>query len=102
MTPIGSTADIDYVMKDAGVPVTIGAISGYGLLRRERVASISEFAGGLEIIGRRYELHVRNGAFALITQDALVVAGGANYRIENTGVVGPDGIRVLILVEAAP
>lgn len=95
-----SVADIEYALKDAGVAVSIGATSGYGVLRTEEV--IVETPSGLQVVGEQTTLTVREGKFPGLAQDVAVTANGANYRIRSPGKPQTDGTRKVVLVEATP
>lgn len=94
-------ADLDSVLQHAGVAVTIGAVSSYGILKRE-ASEVASDSGGIAVKGRRYTLRVREGTFSGLAQDASVTADGSSYKIRDIGTAMPDGSRTLILVEATP
>lgn len=93
-------ADLDLVLQHAGVAVTIGAVSSYGILKREpsEVATDS----GMTVKGRHYTLKIREGTFSGLGQDVAVTADGGSYKIRDRGTAMPDGSRTLLLVEATP
>lgn len=95
-----SAADIDYALKDAGVAVTIGATSGFGVLRTEEI--VVETPSGLQIVGQQMTLTVREGKFSGLAQDVAVTADGSSYTIRSPGKPQTDGTRKLVLVEASP
>jgi len=91
-------ADLDAIFAHAGDTVKIGGVTGRGSLRREPIEAATD--SGLKVIGKRYQLTVRDGAFSGYAQDVAVEVNGDDFKIENIGVVGPDRCRRLILVEA--
>lgn len=94
----GLADDLDAVFEHAGDTVKIGGVTGKGSLRREPIETVTD-AGRIAIIGKRYQLTVRDEVFE-VAQDVTAEVNGDDYVIENIGVVGPDGLRRLIVVEA--
>lgn len=91
-------SDLDAIFAHAGDTVKILGVTGKGSLRTEAIEVATD--AGLKVIGKRQTLTVRDGAFSGYAQDVAVEVNGDDYKIENIGVVGADGCRRLILVEA--
>lgn len=91
-------SDLDAIFEHAGDTVKIGGVTGRGSYRREAIEALTD--AGLKVIGHRHVVTVRDGAFSGYAQDVAVEVNGDDFKIENIGVVGPDGLRRLIVVEA--
>jgi hypothetical protein len=94
-------SDLDSIIEGAGVAVTIGATSGFGVKRDEPVEAIGG-SGELTVVGTQTTLTVREGKFSGLGADVAVVADGVNYVIRDPGKPKPDGTRKLVLVLASP
>lgn len=99
---IGTLAsDLDSIIQSAGVAVTIGVVSSYGVLRKEDVTS-QDAAGAMKVIGTQITLTVREGTFSGLGQDVAVTADGVSYKIRDPGTPKTDGTRKMVLVAASP
>jgi len=95
------SGDLDSIIAHAGVAVTIGVTSDYGILRTEEITVVGA-DGQLSVIGTQLTLTVREGKFSGLGQDVAVTANGSSYKIRSPGKPKPDGTRKMVLVEASP
>lgn len=97
MTLGGAPAnDLDNMLRDAGVPVVINGVSGFGIPRQ---SSADGVAGEVAIIpGSSTTVVVRTGAFTGITQDQLVTMNGDDYKVITTRLL-PSGLTRVYLID---
>lgn len=95
---LGSTAELVWMLKDAGVPVSFGSTSTYGLFDRKPVISL-DADGPLEL--PTYQKVVRLApadAAPLKTEDAITVNGVAMV-VRHVGEVEDDGLVDVFVTE---
>lgn len=93
---LGSTADIDFMLEEAGVAVTIGAVSDFGILDQSNVVQQSQ---GMEYQTRVTTLLVRSGLFTL-SNGVAVTADGGSYRLDEWQLEDDGKLTRLILARA--
>lgn len=91
---LGTTAQIDFQLKHAGVPVVYGTQRGYGLL--DLMTLNDRLETGMEIKGATHTLLVRDGAFTGLTARApnnKITVNGVVYVILDLGYAATNGTR---------
>src|SRR5438309_1190094 len=99
--PLGTAAELDFMLKDAGVAVTYGAQSTYGLLNKS-VQKIQSSGTDFEISDGSETVQIRDGSLNTLQADAAIMVGGSNYVIRDIGQPSTDGLRTITLEENAP
>ena len=99
MTITSRTADLDAMLKDAGVAVTLGAQSTYGILKVEDITV--QLDEGMAAIERHPVLTIRTGTLTgLATTGQAITVDGTSYRTRRTLAADDGLVTKLILVEA--
>lgn len=96
----GTTGELDFMLKDAGVAVVfsragVTLASTYGLLDKTQL--IGQVDGNYEAIGRDTTLTVRDGTIGTTTHEDVATIAAVAYRVRDLGVAQADGTRVLAL-----
>ncbi|HEY9229341.1 MAG TPA: hypothetical protein VIP11_22020 [Gemmatimonadaceae bacterium] len=78
---IHSDSDLDFMLRDAGVPVSLGGASTYGIFRRAG-EMIEDGQGGYVPANHRV-LTVREGTLPGLAEDVNVTIDGTSYRVRN-------------------
>lgn len=83
MTTLGGApaGDIDGMLKNAGVPVEIGGVCGWGIAKEGDVdgVQVTEHHTVSGLIGAEVVLTVRTGAFPALAPEAAVTVDGEDY-----------------------
>lgn len=101
--PLGSNAELDFMLKDSGVPVSYGAApvqNTYG--HRDRGEILVEGEAPMQLHGRAQTLVIREGSLAGLTNHTQITIDGAAFTITDPGVPDTEGWRRITVVEGAP
>jgi hypothetical protein len=107
--PLGTSAELDFMLRDCGEFVVFAdASTTYGSLRREDVNTRDD--GGFQIVGTETVIALRDGTQPVGFKDGalltiypseaayLAMASGVDYRMRTEGPATADGLRKFILV----
>jgi hypothetical protein len=89
-------ADLDSMLRDAGVPVVINGISGYGIPRQSSADGVSGEVGILP--GSSTTVVVRSDVFTGIAQNVTATVNGKDYRIITFRLL-PSGLTRIYLID---
>ena len=90
-----STAEIDFMLADIGVPVRYGSADVFGSFRR-RGEVIEE--NGIAIALESDAVRVRHGAITGLLVENDISIDGAMYRITNIGLKDIEGLQRIDVV----
>lgn len=93
-----SVAELDFILKDAGLPASFGIFRTYGLLHREPVPTLTPDTN-LALPFYQKTFRIRPGTLGAIRNDAQITIDGTRYVIENIGEVEDDGLQPLTITE---
>jgi hypothetical protein len=94
---LGTVAELDYMLADAGVPVVYGAQSTSGLLD---VLSLDELMPeGIRIGERSIRVGIRDGSLTALVVGGAITVNGASYHIRDCGHPLAEGTRYLTLAD---
>lgn len=97
---LGTTAELDFMLKDAGEPIAYGSApvqTTYGLFDRAPLQALTD--AGLTVVGRKTYLTIRDGSLTGLAQDTAITVKGVTYSIRDIGFGDDDGTRKLELVD---
>lgn len=103
--PLGTNAELDFMLRDVGVPVSLGASSTYGIFSRDPIPEADPASGGLEVPNVRVTLRIRPGTLGAganapkSNPASLPTVNGAQYRVRHVGKVEDDGLQTIELAE---
>lgn len=98
--PIASlTTDIDYILRDCGQAVTVGAVTVYGIVDAPDEILLAQM-GVSGQIGRMRTVTLRAGAVPGLTVGTALTTGGASYKVMEVLAVD-DGQLVKVKVKEA-
>jgi hypothetical protein len=92
-------ADVDALLADMGVDVTIGGNTVDGLLDQEDTLT-PDPETGLQVIVRQTVCRIKTGALAGVASGVLVTVDGTSYRIRDKRLEGDGALTVLVLAAA--
>lgn len=72
-------ADIDSMLADCGVPVTLGSVTGSGVMNIVDQSLLP--AGTHSLVGRVVTVHVRTGTFPTVAEGNAITVDGIAYRV---------------------
>jgi hypothetical protein len=78
---IQTDADIDFMLKDAGVPVSLGNSRTYGIFRHASEME-SDGQGGF-VPAHHLILTIRQGTLSGVAEDVDVLIDGTSYRVRS-------------------
>lgn len=95
--PLGSNADLDFLLRDAGVPVAFGVSSTFGTLDIED--GVTTGADGIGVQTRATVLRIRRGTLAGVQVDSVITVDGEAYRVDLIEREGDGALTRLLLAE---
>lgn len=88
--------DLTAFLRDFGVPVTAGAVSGLGILDAP-----GEYVADGRVITNEYVLKVEASKFGGLTYDDAISVSGASYSVREAPLLVDDGVFCLLLLTKA-
>lgn len=96
--PLGSAGDLDFMLKDAGLPVSFGSLRTHGLRDEEDI--VTHMTDGSAVETRATVLRIRRGTLAGVQVDNTIIVDGTSYRVRRGPVREGDGsLEQLIITE---
>lgn len=97
---LGTDAELDYMLEDAGDPVVFSrgasVIASTSCLF-DRKQLIGQDGSGLSIIGRDLTLVIRNGTQGTTAINDVATIAGVAYRVRDLGESLADGTRIITI-----
>lgn len=90
---IDFTAELDYMLQDAGTPVVLGAASTSGLLEGPDEELFETF----RVVGAKRSVVIATGSLPGLEVDATVVVGGAPYTVRDYRAINDGALTRLFL-----
>jgi hypothetical protein len=88
--------DIPALLADTGVPVTIGGVTGTGLLDENDQVLVSDRNGG-EVLVPMTTLTVQSSAFPDLRIDTAVIVNGTTYTVRERLKTGDAALTKILL-----
>lgn len=89
-------SDIPALMSDMGIAISVGGVSGVGLLDESDEVLVQDAARG-QIVVMMTTLTVRTSDFPNVAIDAAVVIGAKNFTVRERLRMGDGGLTKLLL-----
>lgn len=102
--PLGTDAELDFMLQDSGVAVSYGSApvqSTYGHLDRGEILLEGPEAP-MQLRDKAQSLVIRAGALTGLQHHAQITIGGSLYTITDPGVPDTEGWQRVSVVEGAP
>lgn len=87
--PLGSDADLLFMLRDAGDVVVYNGVSSYGILEHGDAVQPTDQGGMVQV--RVSTLLIATNAFADLRTNGKVVVAGKPYRIDGPPMLEDDG-----------
>lgn len=99
---LGTAAELDFMLRDSGVPVVYGAPAQntYGQLDRGEI--LVEGQAPMQLRDGAQTLVIREGSLADLRNNRQITIDGVAYTITDIGVADTEGWRRLTVIAGAP